>query len=235
MAPATTTKRSERKGKVCRLPMSTVPATMPMSPTPSATSPTISSESRSSRLMLTCGCSARKRLKASGRNSVRALVLASSRTSPDSPPAKAPRSSRSRAVWERMVRACLSRVRPAGVGVTPWRERSSSGAPRASSMLRMRVEAAASARAQRSAPRVIEPASVTSQNSRRSVRSNRILRLPRRMITGKTHCITGKSAETSALAKGRSQLKTLGSDCAFVDTRRRRLKSGAASSSLERP
>ena len=38
-----------------------------------------------------------------------------------------------------MVRACCSSVRPAWVGVTPCRARTSSGAPSASSMLRMRV------------------------------------------------------------------------------------------------
>jgi hypothetical protein len=65
-------------------------------------------------------------------------------------------------------------MRPAGVGATPWRERVSSGAPSVASMLRIRVEAAASASALFSAPAVMEPESTTSTNSRRSVRSKRI-------------------------------------------------------------
>ena len=69
-----------------------------------------------------------------------------------------------------MVRACCSSVRPAWVGVTPCRARTSSGAPSACSMLRMRVEAAASARWARSAPWVMVPASTTWRNRLRSAR-----------------------------------------------------------------
>ena len=56
---------------------------MPMSPTPSAIRPTISSLSRSSRSTLTCGCAARNELSASGRNSVSALVFDRIRIWPD--------------------------------------------------------------------------------------------------------------------------------------------------------
>ena len=65
---------------------STVPATMPRSATPSAIRPTISSLSRSSRSTLTFGCAARNELSASGRNSVSALVLESTRIWPARPP-----------------------------------------------------------------------------------------------------------------------------------------------------
>src|SRR5262249_2498182 len=64
-------------------------------------------------------------------------------------------------------------VRPACVKVTPWRPRTSRGAPTASSMLRIRVLAAAKARCARSAPWVILPASTTSRNRLRSTRSKR--------------------------------------------------------------
>src|SRR5947207_12704584 len=70
-----------------------------------------------------------------------------------------------------MARACPKSVRPAWVGVTPWRERTRSAAPSACSMLRMRVEAAASARCARSAPCVMLPASTTWRNKLRSARS----------------------------------------------------------------
>ena len=59
--------------------------------------------------------------------------------------------------------------------VTPWRPRTSSAAPSVSSMLRMRVEAAASARYASSAPPVMLPASTTWRNRLRSARSNRML------------------------------------------------------------
>ena len=65
---------------------------------------TISSLSRSSRSMLTCGWAARKALSGSGRNSVSALVLDNSRICPRMPSAYCPRSLRMRS-------ACCSRIR----------------------------------------------------------------------------------------------------------------------------
>ena len=69
------------------------------------------------------------------------------------------RSSCRRSLCARIDRACCSKVRPAWVGVTPWRPRTSSSAPKVFSILRMRVEAAASARFARAAPWVMLPAS----------------------------------------------------------------------------
>src|SRR5712691_8316417 len=70
-----------------------------------------------------------------------------------------------------MPRACCRSVRPAWVGVTPWRPRTSSEAPSASSMLRTRVEAAVSARWARSAPCVMLPASTIWRKRLRSTKS----------------------------------------------------------------
>ena len=67
-------------------------------------------------------------------------------------------STRIRNMEEALGAALLVRSRQ---GVTPCRPRTSSGAPSACSMLRMRVEAAASARWARSAPCVMLPASTT--------------------------------------------------------------------------
>src|SRR6266852_5925305 len=83
----TSTNRSRRNGNVSSVPASTVPATMPISPTPSAIRPTISSLSRSSKSTLTCGCAERNELSASGRNSVSALVFENTRIWPARPPA----------------------------------------------------------------------------------------------------------------------------------------------------
>src|SRR5215471_17873247 len=91
-----------------------------------------------------------------------------------------------------MARACCNSVRPACVGVTPWRPRVKSGTPSTSSMLRMRVEAAASAKCARSAPWVMLPASTTWRNRLRSARSKRIgtafLRIWRNQLSFIAHC-----------------------------------------------
>src|SRR5215472_4994485 len=65
-------------------------------------------------------------------------------------------------------------MRPAWVGTTPWRLRTSSAVPNVSSRLRMRVLAAPSARCARAAPCVMLPASTTSRNRFRSIKVNRI-------------------------------------------------------------
>ena len=71
------------------------------------------------------------------------------------------------------ARAAARCGRP-GVGATPWRPRTSNAVPNASSILRMRVEAAASARLARAAPWVMLPASTMWRNRLRSVKSKRI-------------------------------------------------------------
>src|SRR3954464_10594105 len=95
-----------------------------------------------------------------------------------------------------MARACCSRERPAWVGTTPCRPRVRSGAPSVSSMLRMRVEAAPSARFERAAPWVMLPASTTCRNRLKSVRSKRMrgfrsLRNSRREAPRNLHCLHG--------------------------------------------
>src|SRR5215472_18086831 len=83
-------------------------------------------------------------------------------------------------------------MRPAWVGTTPWRLRTSSAVPNVSSRLRMRVLAAPSARCARAAPCVMLPASTTSRNRFRSIKVNRIaatlLRDPRSQATPLAHC-----------------------------------------------
>src|SRR4029450_12775465 len=61
-----------------------------------------------------------------------------------------------------------------GVGVPPARPRTNNSAPNASSNLRIRVEAAASARLERAAPCVMLPASTMCRKRFRSVKSNRM-------------------------------------------------------------
>src|SRR5262249_19087302 len=180
-------------------------------------SPTISSLSRSSRSTLTLGCVDTNELSASGRNSVSAFVLERTLIWPASPPAYAPRSSRSRSAWRKIARACCNSVRPAWVGVTPCRPRTSSAAPSASSMLRMRVLAAASARCARVAPPVMLPASTTWRNRLRSVRSKRMvrcgqtwlvasicLRIRRRKVRENPYCPQGPEVSFSPLTKART-------------------------------
>src|SRR5580658_5128072 len=103
-----------------------------------------------------------------------ALVFDKSRIWPRKPWAYSPSSPRIRSACWSMRRAWRSSVRPAGVGCTPWRSRSSSLVPSTASMVRIRVLAAASARCTRSAPRVMLPASTTWRNRRRSTRSKLI-------------------------------------------------------------
>ena len=85
-------------------------------------------------------------------------------------------STRVRNMEEALGAALLVRGRQ---GVTPARPRTSSAAPSASSMRRMRVLAAASARCARSAPCVMLPASTTWRNRLKSARSKRTERLLR--------------------------------------------------------
>ena len=73
----------------------------------------------------------------------------------------------------------------------PARPRTRSSVPKASSILRMRVEAAASARLERSAPWVMLPASTMWRNRLRSVKSKRMgryLLILRRQATQNTYC-----------------------------------------------
>ncbi len=75
-------KRSTRNGNTSRPVTSSVPATMPISALPSAMAATISSLRRSSKVDVHLGMRSEKLLSGSGRNSVSALVLESSRTWP---------------------------------------------------------------------------------------------------------------------------------------------------------
>src|SRR5262245_6810877 len=109
-----------------------------------------------------------------------------------------------------MVRACASSVRPAWVGVTPWRPRTRRAAPTDSSIWRMRVEAAARARWARSAPWVMLPASTTWRNRLKSARSKRTARLPSCLTKEDYANHALRSMFPGAMFRGRRSMLRLG-------------------------
>ena len=186
-----------------------MPATIPMSATPSAIRPTISSESRSSRSTLTCGCAARNERSAS-REETRSAHWCWRARAPGR---------RARPHRRRDPRAT---VRPGQNGARVLQQRAAglrrrdacrgcapaAPAPSASSMWRMRVLAAASARCARSAPCVMLPASTTWRNRLRSSDRNAwytILRLWRRLTPPNAHCLSHQNLIFFAIGEVRRQ------------------------------
>ena len=102
---------------------------------PSAIRPTISSLRRSCRSTLTLGCAeGTQRL---GQELGERIGVGQHLDLTRKPaPHRRPRSSRRLSAWRRIGAACCGEVRPACVGVTPWRERTRSEAPSVFSMLR---------------------------------------------------------------------------------------------------
>ncbi|EWS58350.1 hypothetical protein Y694_03781 [Methylibium sp. T29-B] len=132
------------------------------------------------------GWATRKRPSSAGRYSVIAAVLHNTRTLLRTPWAWADISA-CRASMSRCSRpACRRSVRPASVGTTPCFDRTSSAAPRACSRFCNRVLAADSDRCISRAPAVIEPASATAPNRRRSNGSMRKPAAPRGRARGGT-------------------------------------------------
>ena len=166
-------------------PASTVPATMPMSPTPSAIRPTISSLSRSSRSTLTCGWAARNELKRLGQEFGQRVGVGQHPHLAGEPARHRRRGPRAAArpapAWCGRAAAASGRPGSASRPAAPAPAAARRAPPPCCGC---GCEAAASARCARPAPWVMLPASTTWRNRLRSVRSKRMALFPFAFVFG---------------------------------------------------
>jgi len=106
---STTTRASSRNGNCSIVSGKAAAEAIPTSAAPDARAAAMSALSRSSMSRLMLGLAARNLARTFGRCSLSAAVLETSRTLPDSPRAKEPRSPRMRSTCCRMSRACSTR------------------------------------------------------------------------------------------------------------------------------